>query len=158
MAIVFYKHGADAKIDAYYADYTGGTSWNEDDPRYPAPTKIFVSSLNFARTEDGLKDILTCKASQSVLMGQKIKKQGGGTLEAEAVSLLNVVTSDELTVYVLKGVHQEKEPHITLAMGGQMFHVNVTSGRLGQANLFKVTSISVGNQVKNDPDGWTVVT
>ena len=156
MAIVFYKPGGDARLDGFYANYTGGTAWNEDDPQYPPPTKNFLSSLNIARTEAGLKEILTCKASQWVLMGEKVKKQGGGNSMNDAVSLLAAITGEDFKVYVLKGIHQEKNPHITLAMGGELFHVNVKNGRQGQDNLFTVVGISVGKTAKDDPE-WTVV-
>lgn len=154
MAIVFYSPGADAKLDGFYADYTGGTAWNEDDPRFPPATQNFVSSLSIARTEKGLEEILTCKASQWVLMGEKVKKQGGGNAAADALTLLAAITGEDFNVYVLKGIHQEKNPHITLAMGGELFHLNVKSGRLGQDNLFTVAGISVGKAVKDDPE-WT---
>jgi hypothetical protein len=156
MAIVFYKPGSDPKLDGFYAVYTGGTAWNEDDPRYPPPTKNFLSSLAIARTEDGMKEILTCRASQSVLMGEKVQRQGGGNIITDAVTLLAAITGDDLKIYVLKGVHQENKPHVTLAMGGELFHVNVKSGRQGQSHLFTVSSISVGNLVMDDPE-WTVV-
>jgi len=85
-----------------------------------------------------------------------MKKQGGGNSMNDAVSLLAAITGEDFKVYVLKGIHQEKNPHITLAMGGELFHVNVKNGRQGQDNLFTVVGISVGKTAKDDPE-WTVV-
>lgn len=156
MALIFYVHGEDKDLDAFYANYTGGTDWNKHDPRYPEGTTNFENSLSIARTKEGMKSVLLGFASKFVLKGQKLKKQSGGKAAGDAISLLDMMEKDDMKVYVLKGIHQQSNPHVTLAFAGQLFHAYVEGGLQGQANLFKITKISVGDAVKDDPDGWKV--
>lgn len=151
MALVFYMHGQDDEFDKHYANYTNSQDWNAAGA---GETRTFTASLNLARTEEGCKEILTCMASKVMLGKAKIQLQSGGTGASTAATLLDLVTSTEVSLIVLKGVHQESDPHISLAYAGWIYHVNVKGGRLGQANKFTVISISEGSQVKDAPGGW----
>jgi hypothetical protein len=154
MSLVFYVHGQDEASDKSYSGYTHNLSWNAAANGDPT---LFKASLNVANTEQGLKEILTCRASQSTLGNAKIKKQAGGSGKSEAVAMLELVNSTEAAVTVLKGVHQMNDPHISLGYAGWIYHVNVRAGRQGQSNLYTVTGVSEGTQVHDTADGWTAV-
>ncbi len=151
MALAFYVHGQDPEFDKHYSAYTNNQNWNA---AWPGESTGFAASLSIARTGQGLQEILTCAASKFMLGKAKIKLQSGGSGASAAVTLLELVNSAEATLIVLKGVHQESGPHISLAYAGWIYHVNVKSGRLGQANLFTVTGISEGSEVRDAPGGW----
>lgn len=123
MALVFCINGDDADLDKYYANYTGGTDWNKGDPRFPAPRPNFKSSLSIGRTEQGLKEVLTGFASRFVLKERNITSQSGKD-SGQASSLLDLISHPDLKVHVLKGIHQENSPHITMAFAGQLYQVN----------------------------------
>lgn len=154
MSLTFYVHGQDEAFDKCYSNYTNNRSWNQASDGDPAR---FTITLSKANTTDGLTEILTCKASQFMLGKAKMQTQSGGSAEGKATDLLNLVTSKDASVIVLKGVHQESNPHMSLGYAGWIYHVNVESGRLGQANLFTVKSVSEGTQVRDSADGWTAV-
>lgn len=154
MSLTFYVHGNDEASDKCYSGYTNNLSW--DQAANGDPT-TFKASLKFANTQEGLKEILTCKASQATLGNAKITKQAGGSGKSDAVAMLELVNSTQATVIVLKGVHQMSDPHISLGYAGWIYHVNVKSGRQGQENLYTVTGVSEGTNVHDTADGWTAV-
>lgn len=154
MSLTFYVHGQDETFDKCYGNYTNNQSWNQASSGDPAS---FTVTLEKANTTEGLTEILTCKASQFMLGKAKIQKQAGGAGKSEAVALLDLVGSSEASVIVLKGVHQMGNPHVSLGYAGWIYHVDVKSGRQGQSNLFTVTGVSEGTQVRDSADGWTAV-
>ncbi|MDX2152819.1 MAG: hypothetical protein SFV54_18900 [Bryobacteraceae bacterium] len=149
MALKFYD-----PANADYKCYSGYSSvaWNDASVIGGVGA---VPSASKANTEAGILETVTCMASKFMLMDTKITVQSGGE-GGKATDLLNLITANDYSAVVVKGIHQASNPHLTIGFATQLYHLYVEGGRAGDREKFKVTSVSVGDTMKSDAE-WTLV-
>ena len=142
MPLVFYNQ--QAELTKYFGNYLGNNNWNSaavitDAPSGGPNDKIL--------TEAGIIDTITNPASRFATVT-------GVTDGKNFFNLIRDVTAGtntQFTVYVLKGVHTKPELHLTVALAGKLFHLNVK--RMGSDDTrFSINSMSEGTILYEDPE------
>jgi hypothetical protein len=145
MPLVFYKQ--QDELVPYFGQYLGANNWNSPAVITDAPQG---GPNTFAMTEEGIIDTFMNKASQFA----KTDKKKGENLFYDMIRQVVSGKQTEYTVYVLKGIHTKPEQHFTVALAGQLWHMNVE--RLGSDNTrFAIHTMSGGGKLYDDPE-WTV--
>ena len=142
-----------------YKAYTGSKAWDDSGLLQNPPQ--WMLSWN---TEAFIKGILTNSKSK-LKYKETVRRMSPTTMKYEnrvvENSLLDIVSSDdaELNLWVLKGLHQQNNPHMTVGVDGFLWHLNVQTNRLtsGRTEAY-VTGLSKGNWgTQEDADGFTKV-
>ncbi len=148
MPILFH----DGKNEIYKA-YSGGAAWNSDGIIAPGTpyTKWIKSHCNTEAFITGLFEA-----------AMAIKPYA----EAQ-MTLADYKSSDEISLIVLKGLHQwRKHPkgpgsifgmHVTFGLDGYIWHVNALLDRNGQVGKFMGPCTRGESVTAKDHDGWTIV-
>lgn len=146
---VKFYYGNDEDLKAIYGSYMGGNNWNSPGAITDAPDG---GPNDYIMTEEGILDTLKNRAS-SYAKTEGVKD--GDRFFKIIVDLANGDNPNEIDLYILKGVHTKPELHFTVALFGQLYHLNVR--RLGSDHTrFSIHSMSAGGQIRDD-EQWTVV-
>jgi hypothetical protein len=142
-----------------YTTYTDGKAWNSTALLQNPPAWMLTWN-----TESLVTGILTNNKS-------KLKyKESATTYNARTktteksdvtVNLLDIASSTnaDVNLWILKGLHQQHDPHLTIGHDGFLWHMNVQTERLagGRVEAY-VTKMSRGDWgTQEDADGFTKV-
>jgi len=142
-----------------YKTYTDGKAWHDAALLRNPPGWMLTWN-----TEALIKGILTnnkskLKYKENVTTYDKAKRKAVKS-EVE-LNLLEVVSSSnaDLNVWILKGLHQQNDPHLTIGHDGFLWHLNVQTERLAGGRVeAHVTKMSKGDWgTQEDADGFTKV-
>ena len=142
-----------------YKTYTNAKAWNDTallrNP--PAWMLTWNTEGNIAQILKNNKSKLSYKERVRV-----VSSKTGRPENREVVhNLLDLVSSDhaDVNLWMLKGLHQQNDPHLTVGFDGFLLHLGVQTRRLapGRFEAF-ITSISKGDWgTQEDADGFTKV-
>ena len=142
-----------------YKGYTGGKAWNDAGLLRNPPA--WMVSWN---TETLINQILTNNKSK-LKYKETMRVVSSKTMKSELreveQNLLELVSSTqpEVNLWVLKGLHQQNDPHMSVGYDGFLWHLNVQTKRLGPGRFEAfVTGISKGDWgTQEDADGFVKV-
>jgi len=140
-----------------YKAYTDGKAWNDSGLLRNPPAWMLTWN-----TEALVKGILANNKSQ-LKYKQSISEYNPKTRKVvkgeTTINLLDIATSTkaEFNLWILKGLHQQNDPHLTLGHDGYLWHLNVQTERLASGKVEAyVTKMSKGDWgTQEDADGWT---
>lgn len=143
-----------------YRTYTSSKAWNDSSLLRQPPS--WMVSWN---TEALVTQILTNNKSK-LTYKETVRVRSAQTRRFEfrevEQNLLDLVSNDDpdVNVWVLKGLHQQNDPHLTVGYDGFLWHLGVQTKRLGSSGRFEafVTGMSKGDfGTQEDADGFVKV-
>lgn len=145
MALVFYKQTNRALYDDFKGYMGEAPSWDHADAVGAAnEVSVYATQRN---NEADITAMLTSPASRfpmSTVVYENV------TFKTKLTLYQAVVSTDE-TVVVLKGIHQKSDPHVTVAFGTKLYHLNLQVLGSDQTK-FGVRAMTAGEDY--DQLGW----
>lgn len=140
-----------------YKGYTGSKGWADSSLLMTPPT--WMMSWNTETHISGIlsnsKSKLSFKESQRVISSETMERE----MRVVEHNLLDLVTSThpDVNLWVLKGLHQASNPHISVGYDGFLWHLNVQTNRLTSgATEGYVVGMSKGDLgTAEDADGFS---